>query len=133
MKKTAFRLTTIVLAVILLISFAVIPAAAESDFYENTYNYYYYSCRSSCDIFLCTAHMYYANPAVSIKSKIIARVVNLDDWSLYIVTAPNIQYINCGIEIGIDPDEYNIYHDAFVDANYEYSVGTNIVYSTYCG
>lgn len=46
MKKTALRLTTVVLAVVLLISLAIIPATASSDFYESTYKYYYYCCRS---------------------------------------------------------------------------------------
>lgn len=123
MKKTALRLTTIVLAVVLLISFAIIPAAASSDFYESTYNYYYYSCSSDFDEFICAASMYYADSSIRLLVSIDGSYINMQTLIPYDFVITNRGYSTCSTSFSRSTPEF-IYI-----ADYSYSIGFTGVYS----
>ncbi|MFA5341522.1 MAG: hypothetical protein WC332_07080 [Clostridia bacterium] len=115
-------LSMLVILVILL-SYSIIPVSASSDYYESTYNYYNYDCRSNFGTNELSGEMNYAGPT---RINIAIDYSYMHSGYLTVHTGSAIAFPQTsfvGIIATINIDYY------FTSCNYSYLIGANTVYS----
>ena len=123
MKSNYIKNISLLIILVMLLSYSIIPVSASSDYYESTYNNYNYDCSSTFSSNYLNGEMGYAGPSnLNIIMDINYKMVGYD----YVYTSSRIaipQTSFIGMTTTINIGWY------FTHCNYSYLIGANTVYS----
>jgi len=123
MKSNYIKNISLLIILVMLLSYSIIPVSASSDYYESTYNYYNYDCVSNFDTNELSGEMNYAGPT---KINIAIDYSYMRSGYLTVHTGSAIAFPQTsfvGIIATINTDYY------FTSCYYSYLIGSNMVYS----
>ena len=125
MKFKYIKNTSLLIVLVILLSFSIIPVSASSGYYESTYNGYNYNCRSELYSNELYGEMNYAGSSkISVEaSYYFIDTIYMIPYYDIITSIPQTSYAGVAAHL-MDP-QLN-----FIDAYYIYNIGPNAVYTT---
>jgi hypothetical protein len=117
------KILSVIIILVILLSHSIIPASAASDYYESTFNYYNYDCRSQLYIRdLYTMITYAGTTRLNVEVS-FQYYVSYDNTYRYDTILSNPSTSSSGFGVSFSP------YLEFIDAYYIYNIGFNTVYT----
>ena len=123
MKLKHIKIISLLIILVMLLSYSIIPVSASSDYYESTLNYYNYDCRSQLYIRDLYTMITYAGPTRLNVEVSFQYYVSYDMTYRYDTILSDPSTSSSGFGVYFSP------YLEFIDAYYIYNIGFNTVYT----